>query len=117
MSKKFIAASAAGLALAASSALPALAAGESQGAGVGSPIGQIFSGILEEAAPDGLLVGKERRKGASELIAVDTDKNTVVSRGGELMALATIAAGSQVIVSGTKNKDGSVLASKIIVRT
>lgn len=50
-------------------------------------------------------------------ITVDTSATTVISRNGQQISLTDIAAGSEAIVSGTHNADGSLEATKIIVRT
>ena len=106
--KKFIVAGAAGLALAASGALPAFGA-------VTSRLGTVFSGIVEGTSGPALLI--ERRQGKSPvLVAVDTNEETAISRKGEVQDLSVLASGTPVIISGTQNRDGSVLASKIIIR-
>jgi hypothetical protein len=111
--KRIIAASAAAAALMAASGAalppPALAAGAAS-------VGSVFSGTIEAASQDGILVERKQKSGASALIAVDTDRDTVVSRGGQQLPFAALSLGSEVIVSGTKTPDGAILATKIIVR-
>lgn len=101
---------------AAGGALPAQAAVRTNRE-VADSVGSVFSGTIEIASTDGLLIEKKRRKGNPVLIAVDTDRQTVVSRGGLQKTVEDLAQGKEVIVSGTKNEDGSILASKIIIRS
>lgn len=118
--KKALAAGAASIVLAASGALPAFAAPNATGGSLANrtPVGSIFSGTVEAASGGGFLVGKRRRGDASAitLIAVDVDAATIASKAGLEIPLEEVPAGATIIVSGTKNADGSVLASKIIVR-
>lgn len=119
--KKALATGAAGMMLAAGGALPALAAGTPQ-AGGGSltpPVGRIFSGTIEVASTQGLLIGRRSRKngGTTNLEAVDTDAQTVVTRGGLALSVEDLSSGAEVIVSGTRTEEGSLLASKIIIRS
>lgn len=117
--KKALAAGAAGMVLAAGGAFPAAAAAapKTRADGVSEPaVGSVFSGTIEIASTDGLLVERKQRKGASALIAVDTDRETVVSKGGLTKSIEDLSQGAEVIVSGTKHADGAVLASKIIIR-
>lgn len=100
--------------LAAGGALPAQAA---QVPGAGDSIGSVFSGTVEIASTDGLLVERRQRKGAPALIMVDTDRDTIVSKGGVQQSVEDLSRGKEVIVSGTKTDDGSILASKIIIRS
>ena len=118
-SKKKLVAGAAGLILAASGALPAVAAGGSSTVNGITPVGSIFSGTVETSDTGSLVVRRKRRAESSDsgLVAVDTDYTTIASRAGLSVPVGTIGPGTQVIVSGTRNQDGSVLASKIIVRS
>ena len=109
-----MATSAAVAVLAAGGALPAQAAVRSRDA-IDS-VGSVFSGTVEIASTDGLLVERKQRKGTPALIMVDTDRNTVVSYGGQQKSVEDLSQGKEVIVSGTKTGDGSILASKIIIR-
>jgi len=115
--KRILAAGAAAAVMAAGGAagipLPANAAS----AGLVSPVGSVFSGTVEIASTNGLLVERRQKKGSSTLIAVDTDSQTVVSKGGQALSVEDLAKGAVVIVSGTKEDDGSILASKIIIRS
>ena len=97
---------------AAGGALPAQAAAVRARDSVGS----VFSGTIEIASTDGLLVERKQRKGSATLVMVDTDRDTVVSHGGQQKSVEDLAQGKEVIVSGTKTGDGSILASKIIIR-
>jgi hypothetical protein len=81
-----------------------------------APVGSVFSGTIEIASTNGLLVERRQRKGSAQLISVDTDAATVVSRGGQALSVEDLARGAEVIVSGAKQEDGSILASKIIIR-
>ena len=85
-------------------------------AAAGRTVGSVFSGTVEAATRDAILVERKQRKGASALIGVDTDLDTVVSRGGQAVSLEQVPPGAEVIVSGTKTEEGTILASKIIVR-
>jgi Domain of unknown function (DUF5666) len=115
-SAKRIAATGAAVAiLAAGGVLPAQAAGTVRS--TRDSVGSVFSGTIEIASTDGLLVEKKRYKGGPLLIAVDTDRQTVVSQGGLQKSIEDLSAGNEVIVSGTRNGDESILASKIIIRT
>jgi hypothetical protein len=116
--KKFLATGAAGMLLAAGGAVPAMAAPRAAGA-LSTPVGSVFSGVVEGASGESILVERRQRKpGASPvLVAVDTDAATVVSRAGQALPLEAIAHGAEVIVSGTKSPDGTILASKILIRT
>ena len=114
--KKILAAGAAAAVMAAggAGAIPALAAGASK-TGL-APVGSVFSGRIEIASTSGLLVERRNKKGSPILINVDTDAETVVSKGGQARSLEDLAQGAEVIVSGIKEADGSILASKIIIR-
>jgi hypothetical protein len=116
--KRMLAAGAAAAVMAAggAGALPAPAAAAGAGGGMVSPVGSVFSGTIEIASTDGLLVERRQKKGGGALVAVDTDASTVVSKGGLALSVEDLAKGAQVIVSGTKTEDGAVLASKIIIR-
>lgn len=117
-SKKTLIAGAAGLVLAASGALPAFAAPVSAGGGLSTrtPVGSVFSGIVEATSNGAFLVSRRQGKSGTALVSVDTDYGTVASRGGLSVPVGAIQAGTEVIVSGTRTTDGAVLASKIIVR-
>lgn len=110
-SKKYAFAAGAAAAVFAASgagAFPAYAAANS--------VGSVFSGTVEIASTNGILIARRQRKGDLELIAVDTDLRTVVSRGGQALSIEDLAQGSEVVVSGTKTEEGTVLASKILIR-
>jgi hypothetical protein len=119
--KKALATGAAGMLLAAGGAVPALAASATPSStGAFEPaVGSVFSGTIEIASTDGILVERKQRKSASSptLVSVDTDAQTVVSRGGQALSIEDLAKGAEVIVSGTKTQEGTVLASKIIIRS
>ncbi len=112
--RKIVVTGAAVAVLATGGALPVQAA--TQALGATDSIGSVFSGTVEIASTDGLLVERKQRKGTPVLIMVDTDRDTVVSKGGQQQSVEDLARGKDVIVSGTKNTDGSILASKIIIR-
>lgn len=118
--KKVLATGAAGLLLAAGGAVPALAApsANATAGALAAPVGSVFSGTIEIASTDGLLVERKQRKngGTGALVSVDTDAQTVVSRGGQALSVEDLAKGAEVIVSGTKGNDGTILASKILIR-
>lgn len=117
--KKALAAGAAGMLMAAGGALPALAAPAAGAVSGLEPVtGSVFSGTIEIASTDGLLVERRQRKqsAAPTLITVDTDAQTIVSRAGQALSVEDLAKGAEVIISGTKNQDGSILASKILIR-
>lgn len=118
--KKALATGAAGMLLAAGGAVPAMAAGSSRaGTGALEPaVGSVFSGTVEIASTNGILVERRRRKdaGSATLVSVDTDAQTVVSRGGQALTVEDLAKGAEVIVSGTKTAEGTLLASKILIR-
>jgi hypothetical protein len=111
--RRIMATGAAMAVFAAGGALPAQAAARARGA---DTVGSVFSGTVEIASTDGLLVERKQRKGTSALIMVDTDRDTVVSRGGQQQSIEDLAQGKEVIISGTKTEEGSILASKIIIR-
>ncbi|HVW82591.1 MAG TPA: DUF5666 domain-containing protein [Candidatus Paceibacterota bacterium] len=115
--KQVLAAGAAAAVMAAGGAagIPAPAAAAGAGA-LEPPVGSVFSGTIEIASTQGLLVGRKQKKGGGQLIAVDTDASTVVSKGGLERSVEDLASGAEVIVSGAKQEDGSILASKIIIR-
>ena len=75
------------------------------------------SGTIGVAFTGDLLVEKKRRKGNSVLIAVDTDRQTVVSQGGIQKSMRDLSLGEEVTVFGTKITDGGILASKIVIRS
>ncbi len=119
--RKALAAGAAGMILAAGGAVPAMAATRTPvREGMAEPaVGSVFSGTVEIASTDGLLIERKQRKNAGNptLIAVDTDRQTVVSKGGIAKSVEDLSQGAEVIISGTKLSDGAVLASKIIIRS
>lgn len=117
--QKALVVGAAGMILAAGGALPALAAQPQVPAtATGPAVGSVFSGTIEIASTNGLLVQRRQRKqgGSVALINVDTDAQTVVSRAGQALSVEDLSKGAEVIVSGTRTDDGAVLASKILIR-
>ena len=119
--KKALATGAAAAILAVGGGVPALAAGPAPAAsGALTPaVGSVFSGTVEIASTGGILVERRQRKPSATpmLVSVDTDAETVVSKGGQALSIEDLARGAEVIVSGTKTEDGGVLASKIIIRS
>lgn len=115
--KKALATGAASVLLAASGAVPALA-GSMPTTALSAPVGSVFSGIVEQTSAGGIRVERRQRKSGANplLVSVDTDAETVVSKGGQALSLEDLAPGAEVIVSGTKLADGGLLASKIIIR-
>jgi hypothetical protein len=119
--KKALATGAAGMLLAVGGGVPALAAsaGPVASGALEPAVGSVFSGTIEIASTDGLLVERRQRKSSATapmLVSVDTDAQTVVSKGGQALSVEDLAKGAEVIVSGTKTEDGGLLASKIIIR-
>jgi len=114
--KRLLAAGAAAAVMVAGGAAGIPLPADAASSGLASPVGSVFSGTVEIASTNGLLVERRQKKGSSTLITVDTDAQTVVSKGGQERSIEDLAKGAQVIVSGTKVDDGSILASKIIIR-
>ncbi len=120
--KKALATGAAGMLLAVGGGVPALAASGATPAATGSlepAVGSVFSGTVEIASTNGILVERRQRKASTSaptLVSVDTDAQTVVSRAGQALTIEDLAKGAEVIVSGIKTPEGAILASKILIR-
>ena len=80
--------------------------------------GGIIGGAVTAVTPGEFILAPKshRNHPARPAVTVDTNADTVITRAGQVVPLDTLVTGSDVIVSGTHETNGTFVASKVIIR-
>lgn len=80
--------------------------------------GNVIGGMIATISPGEFTLVPKGHPGrpARPAIAVDTNVNTVITRAGQPAPFSALGTDTEVIVSGTREADGVLVASKILIR-
>lgn len=80
--------------------------------------GLIIGGTVTTVAPGEFVLAPKghHNRPARPAVTVDTNADTVITRAGQVVPSDTLSAGSEVIVSGTRETNSALIASKVIIR-
>ena len=80
--------------------------------------GLIIGGTVTMVAPGEFILAPKSHpnRPARPAVTVDTNIDTVITRAGQVVSPDALSTGSAVIVSGTRETNGALIASKVIIR-